>query len=52
LRLARAGEVRALARATRRLVANLREDMDEEERDLLRSDLLRDDAIVIDQSDG
>jgi Hemerythrin HHE cation binding domain len=42
---------RELARHARSLVANVLLDMNEEERDLLAEGLLRDDAIVLDQSD-
>jgi hypothetical protein len=45
----RAGSAHALAAATRRLIADLRTDMDAEERDLLHPDLLRDDPVVVHQ---
>jgi hypothetical protein len=51
-RLAREGSAIDAARAVLSLLQELRVDMDGEERDLLSPDLLRDDLIVIDQSDG
>ncbi|MCS6911732.1 MAG: hemerythrin domain-containing protein [Myxococcales bacterium] len=42
----------ALGKMVRALVADLLADMDREEKDLLSPDLLRDDIVVIDQSDG
>jgi hypothetical protein len=43
--------LREMAHRARSLVADVLLDMDAEERDLLSQGLLRDDAIVIDQSD-
>jgi hypothetical protein len=41
-----------LARRFGQLAAALLEDIDHEEHDLLTADVIRDDAVVIDQSDG
>ena len=43
---------RDLARDVRRFVVDLYRDMRQEERDLLHPDLLRDDPLSIDQTDG
>ncbi len=50
--LAREGGTDEAARAALMLIGDLIVDMDAEERDLLDPDLLRDDVITINQSDG
>jgi hypothetical protein len=50
--LARLGPGDEAARATLGMISELMIDMDGEERDLLGPDLLRDDLVVISQSDG
>jgi Hemerythrin HHE cation binding domain len=50
--LAKHGPGDEAARATLALIGELITDMDGEEKDLLHPDLLRDDVIAIDQSDG
>jgi iron-sulfur cluster repair protein YtfE (RIC family) len=45
-------EPREMAKRARSLVADVLVDMEAEERDLLSENLLRDDPIVIDQSEG
>jgi hypothetical protein len=52
VRVARTAAREQVAKAARGLIAALRVDMDREEHTLLSRDLLRDDPVVVDQTDG